>query len=176
MSTYLQLANRIVAEIEAQTDPFSDPDHGPQQKAATLETMKALARALLAEFANGNSIPMSGYGTGDNTGWSVIGRARFTDDEYVHDDETVELVVECEASADAVPGEVALYDVTGGQSTQVGTTQSVTSNEPTEVTIAIPASASPATDRILELRARVDGGAVNDRCIVWSSYISIRQV
>jgi len=122
------------------------------------------------------NIPVGGHGFGDNTGWSVVGRTRFTDNDYVVATSSVELVAECEVSPATVPGEVALYDVTGGTSTLIGVVQDVTSDSPTEVTITIPDSASPATDRILELRARVNGGKVDDRCIVWASYISIRQV
>lgn len=118
----------------------------------------------------GGHIPLSGAGVGDNTGWSVIGRARFNDADLGSPD-SFALVVECEASAEGVPGEIALYGIEAGESYQVGGNVAVTSAAPTEVLIAIAASSTPTVDRIFEVRARVNGGDIADRCIVWASYI-----
>jgi hypothetical protein len=82
-------------------------------------------------------------------------------------------VIECETSDSNTPGEIALFDVTSGSSTQIGI-QDITTISPSEITIGIPASASPGDDRIFELRARVDSfGADGEKCIILSAHISI---
>lgn len=117
-------------------------------------------------------LPVSGYQTADNTGWSVIGRVRFADDDFDIND-GITLVVECDASDDSTGGEVELYDVTSGSASQEGSTQTFSGFGPHEVTITVSQSSSPGDDRIFELRAQVDGGDDDERVIVWSSYMLI---
>ena len=118
-----------------------------------------------------SALIVSGYGVGDTSGWAVIGRCRFKDIDLGED---LALYAECEASADGVPGEVALFDVTDGEGMNIGTVANVTTDSPVGVKIHIPTSGAPSVDRVLELRARVNGGVSGDKCIVWASYIGTK--